>query len=289
MIGESPGGTPALLRLEAAAALRRHRKAARLTTAAVKNALGFSYSKLSRIETGNRSIQLKDLEALCDLYGIAQDERQRLIALVEGSRETSQWQELDTFERETAEYAELEQVAYRIDEYKTSTVTSTLQTPAYARAFYRAMNPHLTDDALESRLETREFRRSALLARHPLPVLNFVLDEAALRRLVGGVSVMQEQVTRLIELAEIPRVTIQVLPFAAGAHRGMDSLFTILSFREAVRDRVYVDGLAPAQYLVDEKELERYREAFDFLTRQALSPAATIDYLRAIREELGTG
>ncbi|WP_169745097.1 helix-turn-helix domain-containing protein [Cryptosporangium arvum] len=288
MSAEPPGGAPALRRLEVAAALRQHRKAARMTTAEVTRHLGFSYSKLSRLETGDRRIRPEDLERLCDLYGIDVEERHRLATLVDESHQTSQWQNFDTFQSDEADFMELEQAAYRIDDYKSSAVTTLLQTRAYSRAYYGQLNPHLPADILDARVATRDVRRSAMFARSPLPTLNFILDEAAVRRLVGGPATMAEQVDHLVRLAGHEQISIQVLPFAYGAHIGMDSLFAILSFREAIRDRVYVDGLAPQQYFTEAKELERYRAAFDQLSRHALDRFASREFLKAIRNDIDT-
>lgn len=287
--GSAPAGSaPALRRLEVAAALRQHRKAARVTTAEVTQRLGFSYSKLSRLETGDRRIRPEDLERLCDLYGIDPDERQRLVTLADESRQASQWQELDTFERETVEFAQLEGAAYRIDDYKTSIITGLLQTPAYTRALFERLNSHIPSDALDARVAARRVRIDAMFNRVPLPTLNFVFDEATVRRVVGDRSVMREQVQHLIDLSARPEISIRMLPFSAGAHVGMDSLFAILSFHEQVRDRVYVDGFAPPRYLTDVNELKRYRTAFVQLGEQALDRSDSQAFLHAVVDDLAT-
>lgn len=273
---EAPGARPpALRRLEVGAALRRHRKTAQLTTAEVIQRLGISASKLSRIETGNRSVQVADLYRLCELYGVDADERTRLMRFADESRQSSAWKNLDSLDFVNVEYLELEGAASAVDDYKSSTVTALLQTPDYTRALIRAFAPNTPADMVEEQVSARLRRQTDIFQRPAPPRLSFVLDEAVLRRTVGGLTTMRAQLHRIADLADHDSTTIQVIPFEAGAHLGMDSLFTILSFQEAVRDRVYVDGLLEPTYLETMKEIQRYRATFSSLRDLALDPEVT--------------
>ncbi|MFG1924210.1 helix-turn-helix domain-containing protein [Cryptosporangium sp. NPDC048952] len=263
--------SPALRRLELAAALRKHRRSARLTTLEVTEQLGFSASKLSRIETGNRSVQPSDLDRMCLLYGVPDDERQRLSLLVDESRRSSSWRHIEAFDFDQVEFAELEQAASAIDDYKTSIITSLLQTPAYTWAFLRVLKPQQPSDLIAELVEGRILRQKAIFERPDPPRLHFIVDEAAIRRRVGDGATMRTQLEHLAAQAANRRLTLQVIPFAAGAHPAMDSVFTILSFAHSVRDRVYVDDLQGNTYLTTPRDLERYRVTFARLREIALN------------------
>jgi transcriptional regulator with XRE-family HTH domain len=275
--------TPTLSRLELAAALRRHRNTVGMTSNDVCTRLGFSTSKLSRLETGTRPIGSVDLDALCALYELGDDERARLTQLAAGSRRTGPRGQTNST---ATAYMELEQSAYRIDDYKTSTVTALLQTPDYTRAFFRGVDPYLSNDTLDETVAQRLGRQNELFGRADPPQLNFILDEGVLRREVGGRAVMSGQLLRLMELVALPKVSIRVIPFAAGAHLGMDSLFTILQFREAVRDRVYIDAFELFLYVTEARQFARYRQAFDQLAQSALSGADSLDLIRSVAAQL---
>ncbi|GAA3385434.1 helix-turn-helix domain-containing protein [Cryptosporangium minutisporangium] len=286
MTDASSGGSPALRRLEVAAALRRHRKAARLSTAEVLARVGFSASKLSRIETGNRTVQVSDLEVLCGLYGVDGHEQQRLTQLVDESRQPSVWTERETTNPAQAEYLELEEAASAIDDYKSSMVTALLQTSAYMRAFFRALSPHLPISEIEQQVSDRNYRQQKIMGRTEKEPLRFILDEAALWRQVGGPQVLRAQLAHLADLTWSPAVSIFVIPFNRGAHIGVNSLFTILTFEESVRDRVYVDGLRGPEYLAEAKDVERYRGHFEDLLGKALDRTSSRDLILDIKKRL---
>jgi transcriptional regulator with XRE-family HTH domain len=253
--------------------LRRRREASGLTTAEVCRRLDFSPSKLSRIETGKRPVLATDLEAMAELYQISPSDRQRLLRRADESRGT---------DKAGDDYSQLELAASRIDDYKTSVVTGLLQTPAYTRALFRGFDPYLPEQAIEERVARRSARQAAVWNKTEPPELNFILDEAALRREVGGPVVMQQQLFELTEIANRPHTSIQVIPFTAGAHLGMDSLFTILQFREAVKDQVYIDAFELFLNIDDARLIRRYREGFDRLSRIALTPEASRELIQSI-------
>jgi len=277
---------PALSRRLLADALRRYRTRARLTVTQAAGELGFSVSKLSRLETGSRLVGLTDLESLSRLYELSADERAELTSLIESSRQRSIWRELGELDPGTAEFAELEYAATTIHDYKTSVITALLQTADYTRALIRAFEPDLPEYAVQTTAEARSLRQRAVLGRSDHPNFVFIFDEAAARRQVGGTDVMREQLQHLGELSHHPLVSIHVIPFAAGAHVGMDSLFTILSFREAVRDIVYIDGLDGQVMHSGVDDVRRYRGSFSQLQRLALDVSASREFLARIAEEI---
>ncbi|SHM54561.1 helix-turn-helix domain-containing protein [Cryptosporangium aurantiacum] len=258
---------PTLRRLEVAAALKRHREALELTTAEVLDATGFSASKLSRIETGNRRVQIPDLVRLCELYGLDNDEQERLTKLVGEARRTTRKPVVDN-----PDYTDLELAASAIDDYKTTIITGLLQTPDYTVALFRRFQPNIPNDLMEKVINDRRRRQEDIFRRPHPPRLNFVMDEAAIRRVVGGRSTMRGQLEHLARLSSEGPLTLQVIPFSVGAHPGMDGLFTIMSFDEAIRDRVYVDGLLPSTFLVAMEDLQRYRSLFGQLQELSLNP-----------------
>ncbi|GAA0259602.1 helix-turn-helix transcriptional regulator [Cryptosporangium japonicum] len=287
MTDAESSSSPTLRRLAVAAALRRHRRSSGFTTAEVLDRLDFSASKLSRIETGTRPIQLKDLEQLCTLYRIDDDERAELVRWAAESRQSSTYRHVAGSSVPWVEFAELEQAARRIDDYKTSTITALLQTADYTRALVRTFRPNAPGDWIEEQVHIRQMRREQVVDSEASGAeLTFVVDEASLRRVVGGTNTMRTQLAYLAALSEQDRVRFHAIPFNSGAHPGMDSLFTILSFGDAVRDRVYVDSLAGSTFFSSVADLERFRDSFTRILNVALDPAGTIDLIRDIHRSL---
>ncbi|MFI5954644.1 helix-turn-helix domain-containing protein [Cryptosporangium sp. NPDC051539] len=274
--------SPALRRLEVAAALKRHREASELTTSQVLAATGFSASKLSRIETGNRPVQVDDLTRLCELYDLDAAERARLGKLAdEARRRTTRKTIVDN-----RDFAELERAASAIEDYKSSVVTGLLQTPDYTRSLFRRLQPDIPGDLLEKVVAARLDRQERIFGRSNPPRLHFILDEAVLRRTVGGASLMRAQLKHLAELTFDENFIVQVIPFSAGAHPAVDSLFTILSFDEAIRDRVYIDGLAPPVFLVDMSSLRTYRAVFSQIRELSLDQASSRELIASAARDL---
>jgi hypothetical protein len=165
---------------------------------------------------------------------------------------------------------------------ETMVVPGLLQTPQYARAVTRAAVKDLDDRDLDALVEVRLARQDVLRADPPL-VLSAVLDEAVLRREVGGPEVMARQLERLMEAARLPQVRLQVLPFSAGAHVGLTGPFVIFSFPSTSDlDVVVLDQLTSSLYLERKEDLMAYSEAFNTLQMHALSPEDTLDYIAGI-------
>ena len=170
----------------------------------------------------------------------------------------------------------LEVEAKRITSYESSVVPWAFQTEEYARAVIKDSGLHMEDRIIAERVTARMTRQELLRSTTP-PYLWFLIDEAALRRVVGGNSVMRDQMAKIIDVSASSNVIMQVVPFEAGAHPGVDNTFTLLEFDSAVLSPVvFVENLAGTFYLERDAEIQRYREVLDYLKACALSPANSI-------------
>ena len=273
--------SPTLRRRELGILLRSRRLELGLTVEQVAERLLCSPSKVSRMETGQRGATQRDVRDLCDMYGIASaGERERLMTLAREGKQQAWWQshELDYF----ATYVDLEQAATTLSSYQSTIIPGLLQTVEYARAMYAAglpaeITPERADELIDVRL-----RRQQVLDREPPLQLRAVFDEAVLRRVVGGPAVMGAQLHHLKEAANMPNVTLQVIPYGAGAHPAMDNMFTILEFAPVAPAVVYVEGLMGWLYIEREHEVTRYMQVFEHLRKLALDPQETIELLSEV-------
>ncbi|WP_328883114.1 helix-turn-helix domain-containing protein [Streptomyces sp. NBC_00299] len=281
---------PAVRRRKLGAELRALRTGAGLTSGEAARLVGWHQSKVSRIETGASGVKQADVRLLLDVYGVQDAQlRQLMLALAgsdEGDGRDHWWHAyrgvLPTTYRD---FISLESQASAMRTLETSVVPGLLQTPEYARAVTRAAVGGLDDDAderLDALVTVRLARQDVLRAEPPLE-LSAVLDEAVLRREIGGPEVMERQLRRLVEAARLPQVRLQVLPFAAGEHIGITGPFVIFSFsRTSDLDVVVLDHLTSSLYLERKEDLQAYTEAFNALRIHALSPEESMDYIAAL-------
>lgn len=274
------GVSPTVRRRELGALLRKLRADHGLSAEEVTARLLFSPTKLSRIETGQSGASPRDVRDLCDLYGVTDPaEREHLMILAREGKQRGWWQDYDL---PYATFVGLEAEAVSIDVYQSGTVPGLLQTEEYARAMLRAGVPPFSRQELEQRLQAR-LTRQDLLVQDAAPRYHAVIDEAALHRQVGGSEVMRDQLQRIGQSAQLPNITVQVIPYEAGAHPAMESIFSILSFGQAlVSDIVYVEGLVGNVYLERPADIERYHEVFAHLSTIALTPSDSISLLTGI-------
>lgn len=262
-----------------ASELRRLRESAGLTIDEVGDKLECSASKISRIETGHVGVTPRDARDMLELYGLPGDEREALVQLAREARTRGWWHKYN--EVFTGAFVGLEADASSLHAFQALLVPGLLQTEHYARAVFRAMRPDDTEPEIERRVSAR-MERQRLLTDPAPPEYWAVVDEAVLHREVGGPEVMAEQLSRLMQAATLPHVTIQVVPFDAGAHPGMEGPFLILGFPEqADPDVVYVDSTASGVYLEMPADVRRYSLMFDHLRATALKPD---DSVRLIAE-----
>jgi transcriptional regulator with XRE-family HTH domain len=266
------------------AELRRLRTGAGLHLDQVAARLRCSTSKISRLETGKGVPKAGDVRELMTIYGVAADtEREMLMRLVQESRTEGWWESYtdgvapERFVLDVqARYTALETEAAAIRSYDPAVLHGLLQVPAYTRAVMRLLLPRHSAQEIEQLVELRARRQEALTVRDPPLELSVVLDEAVLRRPVGGREVMAEQLGALLRVGELASVSLHVLPFEAGLYRVQIGRFDILEFTdESVSDVVYIEGHAGETYLEGESDVDLYKDVLADAVDHALPPAAS--------------
>jgi transcriptional regulator with XRE-family HTH domain len=276
--------SPVVRRRRLGLELRALREAIGLSGEEVAGRLGWSTSKLSRVEVGRNPPGPADLGKLLDLYGVTdQARRDELSVVLREARRKGWWQIYSDIPYST--YIGLEAEAVSMLTYE-QVIPGLFQTEAYAQAIITETIPDVDPETLDQRVEVRLTRQAVLARERPVQV-RAVLDETCIRRLVGGREVMRSQLSRLLELAERSNVIIQVLPFDVGAHPGtMLGPFIVLGFdNPADPGVVYIEGDSDP-YPDREGDLQRYTVAFDRLRSLALSAPQTNDLLRQALEAL---
>lgn len=284
---------PAVRRRKLGAELRALRTGAGLTSGEAARLVGWHQSKVSRIETGASGVKPADVRLLLDVYGVRDAQLRELLLALAGSDETGGrhhwWHAYRGVLPPTyRDFISLESQASAMRTLETSVVPGLLQTPEYARAVTRAAvsgladEPGAADERLDALVAVRLARQDVLYGDPPLQ-LSAVLDEAVLRREIGGPEVMSGQLRRLMEAGRLPQVRLQVLPFNAGEHIGITGPFVIFSFSNTSDlDVVVLDHLTSSLYLERKEDLQAYTEAFNTLRIHALSPEESLDYIAAL-------
>ncbi|MFG2021652.1 helix-turn-helix domain-containing protein [Actinomadura geliboluensis] len=253
----------------------------------------WSTPKLSRIETAAQGIKTSDVNQLCDLYGVTPEKRETLLALTRTARQRGWWDAYaDTIHTGYASYIELESEAKSLRCYDALILNGLLQTTEYAREVIRVgLMQFAPATEVDRRLEVRTTRQNLLHAREPEPLRIWsIIDEAALRRTIGGPEVMARQCLHLIELAEQPNVMLQVLPFAAGAHPAPTGTFAHMAFPERhMPEVIYLDGLTSALYIEDDSQVHTYSLAFNQLAMAALGADESLELISRLASELQVG
>jgi transcriptional regulator with XRE-family HTH domain len=266
------------------AQLRRLREAAGLTPEQAGYEIRASRSKMSRLEHGRVGFKLRDVEDLLTLYGVT-DQKLRLAMLaLAGQAQTQEWwaQFGDILPSWFEPYLGLEASASRIRSFDLQFVHGLFQTRDYARAVtllgYRAA----PEVEIERRVSLRMARQALLTSPQP-PRVWSVMDEAALRRPIGGRDVMRGQLAHLLEVATMPEVTLQVVPFRRGGHAAAGGSFSVLRFGEPdLPDVVYIEQLTSALYLERRSDVDHYMEIMNRLSAEALTPSGTTRLIKEI-------
>jgi transcriptional regulator with XRE-family HTH domain len=276
-------GSPTLRRRQLGQELRRLREAAGTTLDQVAERLNCSASKISRIETGQSGVSSREVRDILTAYQVEGAQAEALVEMAREAKQRGWWQLYGTVL--TSAYVGLEAAATELRSFEPLVVPGLLQTEEYARAMVLAGWPNMPNEEVEQRIRVRMKRQSLLYQDDPLQ-LSIVLDEAALRRPVGGIDAMRRQLDKLLNAAELPHVTLQVLPLSAGAHGGMDGAFTILLFEEPVnQDLVFAANGAGGLFLEKDEEVERYASIFAGLQGHALSPRRSIEMVAKLAKE----
>ncbi|MFJ5925970.1 helix-turn-helix domain-containing protein [Kitasatospora sp. NPDC092948] len=279
-----PGGGSMVRRILLGSQLRRLRESCAISREDAGYAIRASESKISRMELGRVSFKERDVADLLSLYGLAGGaERETLLALVREANKSGWWHSYnDVLPNWFQTYMGLEEAAALIRTYEVQFVPGLLQCDEYARAIFAQNRPALADDEIERRVALRA-RRQKLLTEGRGPKLWAVIDEAALRRPVGGPEVMRAQLEHLVDLAQLPSVILQVMPFRFGAHAGESGAFSVLRFPEQdLPDVVYLEQLTSALYLDKRDDVDEYVQVMERLCVDSLTPQQTLDLLQGI-------
>lgn len=284
---------PSVAQRRLARALRRLRANAGLTIQQVAGKTDLSASAISRLETARANVRRGDVLELLEIYGVTGAQREVLRQLAgQATSRSSRWEEFKDLPN--AATADLEREAAVVRQYAVQLVPGILQTEAYASEILRCI---LTDDDAKTREQQLKLRvdRQLSFTEQKLPLYEIVLDEAAVRRDVGGPEVMGEQIQRLIEAFDLPNLTLQLLPFAAGAHEAMDGDFMIFSYEnfedmEGVYedpDVLYLENLAGGLFIEDQTMTDRYKLNFERLRNsRAWDPLRSREALADIERKL---
>jgi hypothetical protein len=275
--------SPTVRRRRLGLELRRRRELAGLTIDQVADRLECSASKISRIETGHTGATPRDVRDMLEVYGVTGAEGDELVQIARDARQKGWWHPYSAVL--TGAYVGLETEASSIRAYEQQVVPGLLQTEEYAHAMIRAARPDIGIDEVESRVRVRMQRQSLLNQADPVR-LWVVLDEAVVSRPVGGDAVMRRQLERLHEASGLLHITVQILPFEAGAHAGMDGTFAILEFPEmADTDVVFAENATGGLFLEKVEELRKYHFIFDHIRAAALPPGESRTLISKLAKE----
>lgn len=286
--GNRPRGGPTVLRMLLGIQLRRLREARGITPEAAGYEIRASRSKISRVEHGRVGFKERDVSDLLSLYGVTDEqERQRMLLLARQANSQGWWAKYDDVMPDWFEsYVGLEQATSLIRTYELQFVPGLFQTEDYARAVTVLGHRAAPAAEIERRVSLRMQRQELLRADDP-PRLWAVIDESALRRPVGGRDAMRAQLRYLVEVADLPRVTLQVMPFSQGGHPAAGGSFTIMRFAEPdLPDIVYIEQLTGALYLDRRDEADNYMEVMNRLSAEAETPADSTALIRDIIKSL---
>lgn len=284
-VAPTDGGSPVALRILLGARLRRLREAKQISAEEAGYVIRASHSKISRLETGHVSFKDRDIVDLLTLYGVTDEAlREEIRALASRANSPGWWHGYaDMLAGWFEEYLGLEEAAVQIGTYEVQLVPGLLQTEDYAAAVI--MLQYSNPKEITRRVSLRMARQAILSGGNPTS-LWAVLDEAALRRPIGGPRAMRAQLKHLIEMSQRPNVTIQVVPFTVGGLAAAGGSFSVLHFaEEELPDVVYIEQLASAQYLVKPDVVDTYLEVLDRLRREAATPADSLGTLKATLRE----
>ncbi|WP_228389741.1 helix-turn-helix domain-containing protein [Streptomyces smaragdinus] len=285
---EEPRGGPTVLRILLGTQLRRLREARGVSRDAAADVIRGSQAKISRLELGRVGYKERDVTDLLTLYGVVDPvEREEWLGLARQANSPGWWHQYsDLLPSWFEPLLGLEEAAAIIRTYQVQFVPGLLQTAEYARAVTALDRSDAAPDELQRRVDLR-MRRQELITRTDGPKLWAVLDEGILRRPLGGAPVMRAQIDHLLEISELPGVTLQISPFSAGGTAAAGCPITLMRFTEPdLPDVVYLEQVASALYLDKREDVDRYQLVMDRLSTMAKPRTGSRDFLKRIRDEL---
>jgi transcriptional regulator with XRE-family HTH domain len=267
-------------------ALRALREASDLNAEQAAKTLGWSGSKVSRIETGKQLVSPDDVRQLVGLYDVGEDEIEKYVAIARQARQRDWWHRYDDVLPDWFEgYLGLEAEASKISTYESDLVPGLLQTEQYAAHVLGAFPLRTTPEEMDRAVDLRRARQARLTAANPLG-LDAVISETVLRRAIGGPAVMREQLEHLAAMMDRPNITIRLLPFAAAEHPGLDGGFSVLEFPDPDDGRIVcVEVMASTLYIEKTRDVGIYRLAFDQIRSAALGPDETATAITTTAKE----
>jgi len=279
---------PTVRRRRLGAELRRLREAAGLKLEDVESRAGITSSTLSRIETARTGVKVADAEILLDLYAVEDvAKRHVMLGLVRDGAKRGWWQTYrDAIRPAYADLISLEADASSLRTYQTTLIPGLLQTAGYARATISAINMTSTPEQVNALVEVRRARQAVLTKPDPLEVWA-IIHEASLRTRLADIPTMRDQLQRLLEVADFPHVSLQVLPLEASPHPGLSGPFAVLGFAEGAElDVVLLESLTTALYVEDPAEVTVYGSAFERLRAAALPFGESADLISNLKDNL---
>lgn len=278
---------PIIRRWQLGNELRKARDTAGVTIRAAAGEIEVMPGTLSKIEGGKQAIKGTYIKLLAPLYGLAAEERARLLMLAEEANQPGWWVSYGKLVPDWFRlYLGYESDASELNTYESELVPGLLQTEDYARAVVLASKPDSSEPELDRQVELRRERQRRITGDDP-PTVHAVLNEAVLLRKVGGPDVMRAQLEHLVRLSKLPHVTLQVLPFDVGAHPAMTAPFNMLGFEEEPgMNTVYLENGRGSLYLEKPADLERYRQMFTQLAQQALAPKPSTQLIATVAANL---
>jgi transcriptional regulator with XRE-family HTH domain len=267
--------------------LRAMRLARELTVAEAADAAGMGQSTLTKIELAQMLASRANVEKLLDFYEVEAGEREVLLGMHRDGNRKDWWESLHAQDPKFGNYLSLESVATAVQAYDTTLVHGLLQTPDYARAVTRAARPDLLAHEVDQLVEAR-MRRQSVLARTDQPPLMLwsIMDEAVLRRQIGGRETMYAQLQRLIKAAELTNVNLLVMPDDMGAHAGLDGPLAILQFETGTRPVVYVECQAGNLYLEKDDDLRRCQQRMNHILAAGPGTEQSLKLVQQIAKEM---
>ncbi|MFH8615991.1 helix-turn-helix domain-containing protein [Streptomyces sp. NPDC017979] len=284
-----PRSAPTVLQMVLGRRLLQLRQASGLSAQEVGTRLRQSHTTITRMERAEVALKWLTVKALLEIYGVVEEEAGEFLELTEKANVSGWWQGYrDVLPSWFGVHVSLESGARRIRAYEPHVVPGLLQTPEYARCVLSLGLPRSAPEVVERQIELRRERQALLTRTDPEPPQFWaIVDETVLRRPVGPTEVLRAQLEHLLDVAELPSVTLQVAPFAAGLHPGGFGPFSVFRFEiPELPDVVGIDGLSRATYSEDPVEVALYREVLDQMSTHALSRKDTLRFLDVTRKEL---
>lgn len=282
--------SPLLQRRRLRTELRTARLNKELTQEQVAKAMEWSLSKMNRIEKAKTGISTNDLKVLLPLYGITDKVRtEDLLDLARAARQPGWWQQYsDVAPGRLLELIDFESAASAVHQFETTFVPGILQTEEYASAILQEFHSgNMPDENIRKLVELRTRRRDLLVGAEA-PKFSFVLDESVVHRVVGNPAATSKQFRHLVSIAELPGVTIQIVPFTAGLHPGMGGAFEVVEFDDTDDENIVYFEDQRGDFIGDDPaEASRYLKAFHLIEEKSLAPADSVALLRKAAAEMG--